>query len=87
MLSANTSTLLVFAADKLENVTTLVHDLRAHGPATWTKFNGGREGTLWYYAEVETVLRAAPAADARVRALLEAFSRMRHEVTALEAQG
>jgi (p)ppGpp synthase/HD superfamily hydrolase len=47
---------LVCCADKLHNVTTLVRDLRAHGPATMDRFRGGRQGTLWYYQEVTGAL-------------------------------
>jgi len=36
-------------ADKLHNSRTLLNDLRKYGNATWDRFRGGREGTLWYY--------------------------------------
>jgi len=49
-------TKLVCAADKLHNATTLVRDLRLHGPSTMDRFNGGREGTLWYYDAVADAL-------------------------------
>ncbi|MEO6954919.1 MAG: HD domain-containing protein [Polyangia bacterium] len=46
---------LVSMADKLYNVQTIVRDLRAEGLDTFKRFNGGLEGTLWYYrALVET---------------------------------
>jgi (p)ppGpp synthase/HD superfamily hydrolase len=41
--------LLVSCCDKLHNTRAIVADLRQHGPATWTKFKGGRDGSLWYY--------------------------------------
>ena len=47
--TASRSALLVSACDKLHNARSIVSDLRALGATTWTKFNGGREGTLWYY--------------------------------------
>jgi (p)ppGpp synthase/HD superfamily hydrolase len=40
---------LVTLADKVHNVRTLVADVRAEGPATFDRFTGGRDGTLWYY--------------------------------------
>ena len=40
---------LVSAADKLHNARSILADLRAVGNELWDRFNGGREGTLWYY--------------------------------------
>jgi len=48
---------LVCAADKLHNVNTLRRDLSIRGLATLDRFNGGREGTLWYYAATVRALR------------------------------
>jgi (p)ppGpp synthase/HD superfamily hydrolase len=47
--SGNTSIFRVSAADKLYNVRSIVADYRRIGEAVWTRFNGGRDGTLWYY--------------------------------------
>jgi (p)ppGpp synthase/HD superfamily hydrolase len=46
---ADADTRLVSAADKLNNVRSIVSDYRAVGEFVWARFNGGREGTLWYY--------------------------------------
>lgn len=46
---ADADTRLVSAADKLNNVRSIVSDYRAIGEFVWERFNGGREGTLWYY--------------------------------------
>ena len=46
----------VSAADKLHNVRAITRDYRAHGEAVWARFNGGREGTLWYYDAVSLAL-------------------------------
>jgi (p)ppGpp synthase/HD superfamily hydrolase len=46
---ADAGTHLVSAADKLNNVRSIVSDYRAVGESVWSRFNGGREGTLWYY--------------------------------------
>jgi (p)ppGpp synthase/HD superfamily hydrolase len=45
----NEDTRLVSAADKLNNVRSILSDYRAIGEEIWSRFSGGREGTLWYY--------------------------------------
>lgn len=47
--SADAGTRLVSAADKLNNVRSILSDYREVGESIWQRFNGGREGTLWYY--------------------------------------
>ena len=47
--SEEPDTLLVSCADKLHNTRSLLRHLRARGEAAWELYNGGREGTLWYY--------------------------------------
>lgn len=56
---ANPSTLLVISADKLHNVRSLIRDFRARGEQLWEQFNGGRDGTLWYYRAMADAIRAA----------------------------
>jgi (p)ppGpp synthase/HD superfamily hydrolase len=46
---ADAETWLVSAADKLNNVRSILVDYRQIGESVWSRFNGGREGTLWYY--------------------------------------
>jgi (p)ppGpp synthase/HD superfamily hydrolase len=46
---ADAETRLVSAADKLNNVRSILSDYRELGELVWSRFNGGREGTLWYY--------------------------------------
>jgi (p)ppGpp synthase/HD superfamily hydrolase len=48
--NADADTRLVSAADKLNNVRSILSDYREVGESVWERFNGGREGTLWYYA-------------------------------------
>jgi (p)ppGpp synthase/HD superfamily hydrolase len=43
------STRLVSAADKLHNARAILADYRVLGDEVWTRFSGGRDGTLWYY--------------------------------------
>jgi len=47
--AADADTRLVSAADKLNNVRSILSDYRAVGESVWERFKGGREGTLWYY--------------------------------------
>jgi (p)ppGpp synthase/HD superfamily hydrolase len=46
---ADVETRLVSAADKLNNVRSILSDYREVGESIWDRFNGRREGTLWYY--------------------------------------
>ncbi|MBN2502579.1 MAG: HD domain-containing protein [Anaerolineales bacterium] len=41
--------LRVSLADKLHNARSILRDLHIQGEAIWDKFNGGKQGTLWYY--------------------------------------
>ncbi len=57
----NDDTRLVSAADKLNNVRSILSDYRAIGDEVWSRFSGGREGTLWYYrALLDEFLRRPP---------------------------
>lgn len=56
---ANSAVRLVVAADKWDNVMTLLVLVRAFGPSVWENFRGGKEGTLWYYRSVVEILRQA----------------------------
>jgi (p)ppGpp synthase/HD superfamily hydrolase len=47
--SEDADTRLVSAADKLNNIRSILSDYRALGESVWSRFNGGRDGTLWYY--------------------------------------
>lgn len=59
--TASSSVLLVSASDKLHNARAILSDHRAIGPAIWTRFNGGRDGTLWYYrAFADVFVRRLP---------------------------
>ena len=46
---ADDETRLVSASDKLHNVRTILADYRKDGNQIWVRFNGKKEGTLWYY--------------------------------------
>lgn len=69
---------LVSAADKLHNARTIFADLRTVGDELWTRFTGGKEGTLWYYrALVEAYARAGS------NAVVEELDRVVREIEAL----
>jgi (p)ppGpp synthase/HD superfamily hydrolase len=58
---ADAETRLVSAADKLNNVRSILSDYREVRESIWERFQGGREGTLWYYrALLEEFLRRQP---------------------------
>lgn len=58
---ASPSARRISAADKLDNVRSLVQGYRRHGETLWDHFRGGRDGTLWYHRSVvELLKRAAP---------------------------
>jgi (p)ppGpp synthase/HD superfamily hydrolase len=46
---APTSVKLVSASDKLHNARAILADYRQEGDKVWGRFNGGKDGTLWYY--------------------------------------
>jgi len=59
--TADADTRLVCAADKLNNVRSILADYREVGESVWSRFKGGREGTLWYYrALLDEFLRRKP---------------------------
>jgi (p)ppGpp synthase/HD superfamily hydrolase len=61
LTKADVETRLVSAADKLNNARSILSDYREVGEAIWERFNGGREGTLWYYRSLlEEFLRHKP---------------------------
>lgn len=43
---------LVEACDKLANLRDIVEDVRADGLASFDRFRGGQDGTIWYYREL-----------------------------------
>jgi (p)ppGpp synthase/HD superfamily hydrolase len=47
--TADAETRLVSAADKLNNVRSILSDYRDVGESVWERFKGGRDGILWYY--------------------------------------
>ncbi len=50
---------LVSCADKLHNARAILNDLRAIGDNLWSRFTGGKDGTLWYYQSLADAFSAA----------------------------
>lgn len=47
----------VSLADKLHNARTILFSLQQDGEDTWSRFKGGKEGTLWYYRSLVDVFQ------------------------------
>ncbi|HET7376742.1 MAG TPA: HD domain-containing protein [Anaerolineae bacterium] len=55
---ASRSIQLVSLADKVHNARSILADYRIYGDAVWTRFHGGKSGTLWYYRALVDAFRA-----------------------------
>lgn len=49
--------LLVSLADKTHNAEAILFDYRAQGDGLWDRFNGGAQGTRWYYQSLASIYR------------------------------
>jgi (p)ppGpp synthase/HD superfamily hydrolase len=64
------SSLLVSLADKVDNAEAILNDYRNIGDDLWSRFTGGRDGTIWYYRKLSEIFTAAsPGALAQQLAL------------------
>ncbi|MGD0179642.1 MAG: HD domain-containing protein [Terriglobales bacterium] len=78
--TADADTRLVSVADKLHNARSIVADYRELGEQIWERFQGKREGTLWYYrALLDEFKRKKP------NRLINEFERVVLELEALTA--
>ncbi len=50
---------LVSAADKLSNAREVLHDFRVRGESVFERFQGKKNGTLWYYRALVDEIRKA----------------------------
>jgi (p)ppGpp synthase/HD superfamily hydrolase len=57
---ASEKTILVSLADKIHNARSIKNDLEIFGEDVWNKFNGGKEGTLWYYQSLVDIFLSSP---------------------------
>lgn len=46
---------LVSLADKVHNARAILADYREIGEQVWSRFKGGKEGSLWYYHELAAI--------------------------------
>jgi (p)ppGpp synthase/HD superfamily hydrolase len=70
------ASLLVSLADKTHNAEAILFDYRALGPSLWGRFNGGADGTRWYYGELANrfALAMPGALSDRLSRAVQAFS-------------
>lgn len=80
--TASTSIKLVSAADKLQNVRSLLRNYREEGPRLWRRYDNGKEGVLWYYRALVKALYAK-----RIRPLIEELNRAVSELESLANRG
>ena len=73
--NASLQALRVSLADKLHNARAILLDLYNNGDAVWKKFNGGKEGTIWYYQELAKSFENFP-----YKQFLQEFKRVVHEI-------
>jgi GTP pyrophosphokinase len=50
--TASPQALRVSLADKVYNARVTLRDIRREGESSWERFNGGKEGALWYYRQL-----------------------------------
>jgi (p)ppGpp synthase/HD superfamily hydrolase len=53
------TSLLVSLADKVDNAESILNDYSEIGDELWTRFTGGRDGTIWYYRTLSEIFDAA----------------------------
>jgi (p)ppGpp synthase/HD superfamily hydrolase len=69
--NADNDVLLVSLADKLHNSSTIYKDLLKEGGIIWDRFNGGKEGTIWYYKQLEEIFIKSNLSPILVSQLVE----------------
>lgn len=80
--SASASVRLVSAADKLYNAATILKDYRILGDNIWSRFKGGKEGSLWYYRALVVAFRkveSTPLVDELDRVVSELENLVKNE--------
>jgi (p)ppGpp synthase/HD superfamily hydrolase len=55
--TAEPEVIRISLADKLHNARSIQRDLSLFGDSVWGKFNGGQQGTCWYYQELLAIYR------------------------------
>jgi (p)ppGpp synthase/HD superfamily hydrolase len=75
-------TKLVSASDKLHNVRATVMSYRKEGEKLWSRFNGGKHGTLWYYRALVNAFSGK-----RIRPLVQELDRTLTQLELLSNDG
>jgi hypothetical protein len=75
-------TKLVSASDKLHNVRAILMDYRQEGENLWSRFSGGKQGTLWYYRALVKAFRGR-----RIQPLVQEINRILTELESLANKG
>jgi len=78
--SASPSVRFVSMCDKLHNARTILADLRAIGDGVWSRFKGGKDGSLWYY---RALVEAYRTSDTDKQLLLDELDRTVSEIVRL----
>src|SRR6201981_3358497 len=76
------STKLVSASDKLHNVRAILMDYRKEGERLWSRFNGGKQGALWYYRALVNAFSGK-----RIRPLVQELDRALTQLELLSTNG
>jgi (p)ppGpp synthase/HD superfamily hydrolase len=80
--SASPEVRRVSLADKLHNARTILSDLEEHGEATWSRFNGGRQGSLWYYQSLVEIFQ-----ESEPGFMVREFTRVVQEIQRISGSG
>ena len=75
-------TKLVSASDKLHNVRAILMDYRKEGEKLWSRFNGGKQGALWYYRALVKAFNGT-----RIRPLVQELDRTLTQLESLSNNG
>ena len=70
----------VSLADKVHNARTVLADYRVLGESLWSRFKGGKQGTIWYYRTLEGCFRRAQSGP-----LVDELDRVVRDLEALVA--
>ena len=79
---ASMPTKLVSASDKLHNIRAILMDYRQEEEKLWSRFNGGKQGALWYYRALVNSLNGK-----RIQSLVQELDRTLTELESLSNKG
>ena len=79
---ASMPTKLVSTSDKLHNIRAILMDYRQEEEKLWSRFNGGKQGALWYYRALVNSLNGK-----RIQSLVQELDRTLTELESLSNKG